>query len=97
MVKSELITALSEHLSKKKVSLPLSDVKVATAVILDGLKQALLKKQRIEIRRFGSFHLNYRCARTCRNPKTGQTVKTPEKYAVRFKVGKTLRDLVNYF
>lgn len=96
MVKSELITALSEHLSKKKVLLPLSDIKVATAVILNGLKQAILKKQRIEIRHFGSFHLNHHRARICRNPKTGQTVNTPEKYVVRFKVGKALRDLVNH-
>jgi integration host factor subunit beta len=96
MVKSELIVILNERLSKRKVPLSLSDIKEATTIILEGMKQAILKKQRIEIRGFGSFHLSYHCARICRNPKTGQAVETPEKYTLRFKVGKALHDLVNH-
>ena len=35
----------------------------------------LVKGQRIEIRRFGSFGINYRPPRTGHNPKSGQKVQ----------------------
>jgi len=48
---------------------------------------SLLGGQRIEIRGFGSFELNYRPARIGRNPKTGASVPVPEKFAPHFKAG----------
>jgi integration host factor subunit beta len=43
------------------------------------MSEALAKGNRIEIRGFGSFALNYRPPRNGRNPKTGETVPVPAK------------------
>ena len=56
----------------------------------------LVKGDRIEIRGFGSFALNYRPPRTGRNPKSGDKVQVPEKYVPHFKAGKELRERVDY-
>jgi integration host factor subunit beta len=50
---------------------------------------------RIEIRGFGSFALNYRPPRTGRNPKSGDKVLVPAKYVPHFKAGKELRERVD--
>ena len=62
--------------------------------ILNGLSQSLTRGERIDIRGFGSFGLNYRPPRTGRNPKSGQKVHVPAKYVPHFKVGKELRDRI---
>jgi integration host factor subunit beta len=56
---------------------------------------SLEKGRRIEIRGFGSFELNHRPARTGRNPKTGEKVPVPEKFAPHFKPGRELRERVD--
>jgi hypothetical protein len=43
------------------------------------------RDNRIEIRGFGSFSLNYRPARIGRNPKSGEKVNIPEKNVPHFK------------
>ena len=50
---------------------------------------------RIEIRSFGSFGLNYRPPRVGRNPKFSEKVYVLEKYVPHFKAGKELRERVD--
>jgi integration host factor subunit beta len=64
-------------------------------MILERMAKALVSKQRIEIRGFGSFSLHYRAPRKGRNPKTGDSVTLTGKYVPHFKPGKDLRDRVN--
>jgi integration host factor subunit beta len=64
-------------------------------MILEALSEALVKGDRIEIRGFGSFALNYRPPRVGRNPKTGEKVNVPEKWVPHFKAGKELRERVD--
>ena len=64
-------------------------------MILDALSEALAKGDRIEIRGFGSFSLNYRPPRVGRNPKSGDKVSVPEKWVPHFKAGKELRERVD--
>ncbi len=66
-----------------------------SAAILDAMAQGLATGQRIEIRGFGSFDLNYRPPRVGRNPKSGDRVQVPEKYVPHFKAGKELRERVD--
>ena len=91
MIKSELITSLSDKLSH----LPEKDVEYAVKEILEQMTHTLQKGDRIEIRGFGSFSLHFRSPRTGRNPKTGDTVELDGKYVPHFKPGKELRDRVN--
>jgi len=71
------------------------DVVLAVAVILDAISTTLARGGRVEIRRFGSFCLNYRPPLLGRNPKTGDKVEIPAKYVPHFKSGKELRWRVN--
>jgi len=91
MTRSELIDALAARFPK----LTTQDAEVAVKELLDALTGALIQGQRIEIRGFGSFSLNYRPPRTGRNPKTGKKVDVAAKYVPHFKPGKELRDRVD--
>ncbi len=91
MTKSELI----EKIAISQDQLPPRDVEQAVRMILERMATALVNKQRIEIRGFGSFSLQYRAPRTGRNPKTGDSVTLSGKYVPHFKPGKDLRDRVN--
>ncbi len=91
MTKSELIEAMA----LRQRHLGVTDVEMAVKSLLDQLCLALEKGQRIEVRGFGSFSVNYRQARVGRNPKTGAAVDLKGKYVPHFKPGKELRDRVN--
>jgi integration host factor subunit beta len=91
MTKSELIVRLSERFPQ----LVAKDADYAVKMILDAMTESLARGDRIEIRGFGSFALNFRPPRTGRNPKSGERVQVPEKYVPHFKAGKDLRDRVD--
>ena len=91
MTRSELIEALAARFPQ----LTTQDAEVAVRELIEAISQALETGQRVEIRGFGSFSLNYRAPRTGRNPKTGEKVAVPGKYATHFKPGKELRDRVD--
>ena len=91
MTKSELIARLAERFPQ----LVAKDADLSVKMILDAMSDALAKGDRIEIRGFGSFSLNYRPPRTGRNPKTGEKVQVPAKYVPHFKAGKELRERVD--
>src|SRR5258706_13790087 len=84
MTKSELIDRLAAQFPQ----LVAKDAELAVKMILDAMADALAAGDRIEIRGFGSFGLNYRPPRTGRNPKSGERVLVPEKHVPHFKAGK---------
>ena len=90
MTKSELVSALTErqpHLLKH-------DVELALNCILGQLANAIVQRERVEVRGFGSFNLHHRPPRIARNPKTGEAINLPAKVAIHFKPGKEMRDRV---
>ena len=91
MTKSELIERLAERFPQ----LVAKDADYAVKMILDAMTESLANGDRIEIRGFGSFALNYRPPRVGRNPKSGEKVSVPEKYVPHFKAGKELRERVD--
>ena len=91
MTKSELIARLAERFPQ----LVAKDAEFAVKMMLDAMTDALSRGDRIEIRGFGSFALNYRPPRVGRNPKSGEKVQVPEKYVPHFKAGKELRERVD--
>lgn len=92
MTKSELIARLAE----RHPHLLTADAELAVKTMLDAMVNSLVSGERIEIRGFGSFSLNYRPPRLGRNPKTGERVSVEGKYVPHFKAGKELRDRVDY-
>ena len=91
MTKSELIARLAERFPQ----LVAKDADFAVKMMLDALSEALVRGDRIEIRGFGSFALNYRPPRVGRNPKSGEKVSVPAKWVPHFKAGKELRERVD--
>lgn len=91
MTKSELI----EILAQRHNQLAPKDAELAVKTMLDAMAAALAHGDRIEIRGFGSFGLNFRPPRTGRNPKTGEKVLVPKKFVPHFKAGKELRERVD--
>jgi integration host factor subunit beta len=90
--RSELINRLAVRVPP----LVFKDSDVAVRIILDSIGAALGSGDRIEIRGFGSFVLNYRPPRIGRNPKSGAKVEVPEKYVPYFKAGRELRKRVDH-
>ncbi|NNE63618.1 MAG: integration host factor subunit beta [Gammaproteobacteria bacterium] len=90
MTRADLIKILSKkqkHLAKK-------DVELAIRSLINIMGFSLSSGERIEIRGFGSFNLNYRPPRSGRNPRTGEQVNISAKYVTYFKPGKELRKRV---
>lgn len=91
MIRSELIARLAERFP----SFVQKDADVAVNTILEAIADTLIRGDRVEIRGFGSFTLNYRPPRIGRNPKTGEKVAVAAKHVPHFKAGKELRELVD--
>jgi len=89
MKKAEFIDAVAEKsgLSKK-------DTNIALDAILETITDALKAKKTVSFIGFGSFSTVERAAREARVPLTGKTVQIPARNAVKFKVGKSLKDAV---
>jgi len=92
MNRSDLIIRLAEL----HPQLQAKDVTLSITLILDTMSATLANGDRIEVRGFGSFSLNYRPPRVSRNPKTGAKVDVPAKYFPHFKPGKELRWRVDH-
>lgn len=88
VTRSELMLLLSERIPG--ISAKTADE--AVRLILEEMTRAVSSGRRIEIRGFGSFALNYRPGR---NPRSGESVEVPAKYAVHFKAGKEMREVVD--
>ena len=91
MTRSDLI----ELLAQRFPFLTLTDVDTSAREITEAIAGTLSQGDRVEIRGFGSFALNYRPPRTGRNPKTGSPVQVPEKWAPHFKPGKEMRERID--
>ena len=91
IVKSKLLKQLSNNYPNflKK------DLNKFTDIILNEIKRALKRGERVELRGFGVFSTNIQKARISRNPKTGEKVHTPEKKTIHFKMSKDLFKKLN--
>ena len=91
MTKSDLIA----RMARRYPQLVAKDAEIAVNAILNAMTSTLVNGQRIEIRGFGSFNINYRPSRIGRNPKSGEKVPVPEKHVPHFKPGRDLRERVD--
>jgi integration host factor subunit beta len=93
-----LAIAKSNLLSQLKKSYPnflKKDLNKVVSVVLNEIKQALKRGDRVELRGFGIFSTNIQKARISRNPKNGEKVNTPEKKTIHFKMAKEMFKKLN--
>ena len=91
IVKSELL----KQLSKNYPNFLKKDLEKFTDIILNEIKRALKRGDRVEFRGFGIFSTKIQRARISRNPKTGEKVNTPKKKTIHFKMSKDLFKKLN--
>ena len=91
IAKSKLLKELSDNYPNflKK------DIEKTFNIIINEIKSALKKGERVELRGFGIWSTRLQKSRISRNPKTGQKVKTPEKKTIHFKMSKELFKKLN--
>lgn len=89
ITKKQLVEKISEQTNQTKVV-----TKETVQLFLDTITHELERGNRIELRDFGVFEVKERAARVGRNPKTGETVKVPNRNVVTFKVGRKMKQNV---
>ena len=89
MTKAELVDALAEEseLSKRQVG-------EVVDLMLDEIRNALIKGDKVQLIPFGSFVVRDRKKREGRNPKTGAKLIIPARKVPAFTAGKGLKDAV---
>ncbi len=89
MTKADLIDVVSAEaeLSKRQAG-------EIVDLVLDEIKAALQKGDRVALTPFGSFVVRARKAREGRNPKTGAKIKIAARKVPAFVAGKSLKDAV---
>ena len=89
MTKADLTSAVAETgMSKKEAA-------AAVDAVIDAIKGALAKGEKVSLIGFGSFSVKRRKARTGRNPQTGKAIKIKAKNVPVFSAGKGLKDAVS--
>jgi integration host factor subunit beta len=91
IVKSKLLN----QLKKSYPNFLKKDLEKVVSIVLNEIKQALKRGDRVELRGFGMFSTNTQKARISRNPKTGEKVNTPEKKTIHFKMAKEMFKKLN--
>ncbi len=89
MNKVELVASVAE-----KTGLAKKDAEKAVAAVLDAVKEAVVKGDKVQLFGFGTFEVRARAARTGLNPKTKETIEIPASKAPAFKAAKAFKDAV---
>ena len=90
ITRSDLVKAIA----KNQRYLASKDVELTVRCLISIMSDSLSSGERIEIRGFGSFNLQYHSPRGGRNPRTGEAVDIPGKYVPCFRPAKELRKRV---
>jgi integration host factor subunit beta len=87
ITKADIVDALYE-----KTGMSRKDIRTVMDLFIDELKDALMRRQVIELRGFGTFEVKVRKARPkARNPRTGETISIRSHGIVAFRSGRELK------
>jgi integration host factor subunit beta len=81
---------------RNKTELNTSEARNVVDLFFDEMSNALANGDRVEIRGFCSFYVKPYKAYTGRNPKTGEQTRVKPKNLPFFKVGRKLKERVDY-
>ena len=89
VTKRELVNRIADDTGQMKVV-----VRLILQKFLHEVIDELSNGNRLEFRDFGVFEVRERKARVAQNPRTLEKVEVPAKRAVKFKVGRVMRERV---
>jgi nucleoid DNA-binding protein len=78
----------------EKTGLPRKEAMDSVELFLDSVKEGLKAGQKVCIVGFGTFIVKNKDSRNGRNPRTGESIRIPEKRVAYFKPGKAFRETV---
>ena len=81
---------------RNKAELTKNEARKVVDLFFDEMSNALANGDRVEIRGFCSFYVKHYKAYTGRNPKTGEQTQVKSKKLPFFKVGRELKERVDY-
>jgi integration host factor subunit beta len=88
--KADIIDSLYE-----KTGMNRGEIRNAVDLFIDEIKEALVRREVIELRGFGTFEVKVRKARPrARNPRTGEKIVIRSHGAVAFRSGRELKQAV---
>ena len=90
MTKSQLIDAVA-----KKTGLKKKDAEAAVTAVVEGITEALVEGEKVQLVGFGTFEVKTRAARTGINPHTKKAMDIPASKSLAFKAGKAMKALLN--
>ena len=91
MVKSELV----QKLCNIHPNILRKDIEKIVEIIILEMIEALCRNEAVEIRGWGRMKTAIRKARLGRNPKSSETIRIPEKKAIKWKMSKILYKRLN--
>ena len=91
MKKSDLIFLLNKNLEDYNEI----DINLSADLIQKVIVESLKKRNRIEIRGFGSFCIRDRKSIRARNPKSGESIELPKRSIPFFRASKLLKERIN--
>lgn len=89
MTKRDLIDLVA-----KKADLTNKAAREAVAAMLDGVRDALKRGEKVVVTGFGTFMVRSRASRKGRNPRTGETITIGARKTPGFTAGKALKKAV---
>ena len=90
MTKAEFVESLANTPNQTK-----SESERVMEAVVDVLKQALQRGEKVDLRGLGVFKVRENKPRQARNPRTGETLSIPARKAAVFKPGKERSALLN--
>lgn len=91
MTKKDIVKAIADNYTE----FTQKEVGEIIDAFLDEIKSKVSNGEKIAIPKFGSFELNERAARECRNPSTGERMMVAACKVPKFKPAKDFKDSVN--
>ena len=91
IVKSKLL----QQLKKSYPNFSLKDLSILVNIILNEIKRALRRGDRVELRGWGTLSVKTQKSSIRRNPKTGEKVAVPEKKVISWKMSKDMFKKIN--
>ena len=89
MTKADLVDLVA-----KKASLTNKAAKESLQAVLDAVRDALKRGEKVVVTGFGTFSVRSRAARTGRNPQTGASIQIPARKTPWFTAGKALKKAI---
>lgn len=89
MTKADLVDVVA-----KKAALTNKAARESVQAILDAVRDALKRGEKVVVTGFGTFSIRSRSARTGRNPQTGASIQIAARKVPGFTAGKALKKAI---